>query len=75
MTPYKNLGGSSNVKAYGITDDSITVEFGDESLYLYTVQSCGKDNINQMQTLAKNGSGLNSYINKVVKKGYSKKLK
>ena len=75
MIPYKNLGGQSNVIAYSTTSDSITVEFRDHSLYLYNYGSAGIDNITQMKALAANGCGLNSFINKIVKKNYAKKIR
>jgi len=72
METYKNLGGNSNVIAYEIGSDSITVQFGDGSTYLYTYQSAGQSNIEHMKTLAIAGSGLNSFIMRNVKKLYVK---
>lgn len=73
MENYKNLGGDSNVAAYEIGSDSIKVQFRDGSLYTYTYQSAGQSNIEQMKTLAIAGQGLNSFINRVVKKNYATK--
>jgi hypothetical protein len=75
MERYKNLGGNSNVVAFEIEQGAITVQFGDGSVYLYTVQSTGATNITQMQHLASAGQGLNSFIGRVVKKGYAKKIR
>ncbi len=75
MERYKNLGGDSGVVAYELGDDSITVEFSDGSQYLYTHQSAGSHNIDQMKELAVAGRGLNSFINKYVRKKYASKLK
>lgn len=75
MDRYKNLGGNSNVVAYEIGLDSITVQFGDGSVYLYTTQSAGSANIAEMHCLANAGQGLNSFISRVVKKGYSRKMR
>jgi hypothetical protein len=72
---YKNLGGHSNVIAYEIEQKSIAVEFGDGSVYLYTIQSTGIANIAEMQRLANVGRGLNSFIGRVVKKGYARKIR
>ncbi len=75
MELYKNLGGDSGVVAYEIGDDSIKVQFSDGSLYLYNYQSAGSHNIEQMKGLAIAGRGLNSFISRVVKKGYASKLR
>ncbi|MGE6331050.1 hypothetical protein ACQKCW_10720 [Psychrobacter pacificensis] len=75
MERYKNLGGDSNVVAFKIEDGKITVEFGDGSVYEYTNQSAGSASISEMHRLARAGQGLNSYIGRVVKKGYSRKIK
>jgi len=75
MERYKNLGGDSGVVAYEIADDSIKVEFSDGSLYLYNYQSAGSDNIEQMKGLAIAGKGLNSFINRNVRKKYASKLR
>jgi hypothetical protein len=75
MERYKNLGGDSNVAAYEIGDGEITVQFGDRSIYLYTNQSAGSASINEMRRLARAGQGLNSYIGRVVGKGYARKIR
>ncbi|SIO68001.1 hypothetical protein SAMN05444172_4692 [Burkholderia sp. GAS332] len=75
MERYKNLGGDSNVVAYEVEQGSITVQFGDGSVYLYSTQSTSVENIAQMQRLANVGQGLNSFIGRVVKKGYARKLR
>ncbi len=74
MTHYKNLGGDSGVAAYEIGTDFIKVEFNDRSVYLYTYQSAGSSNIEQMKDLAIAGMGLNSFINKHVKYNYASRL-
>lgn len=73
MITYRNLGGASNVRAFEIGGDSITVQFGDGSIYLYTYRSAGRDNTEQMKVLAMSGKGLNSFIMRHVKYGYEKK--
>ncbi len=70
-----NLGGDSGVVAYELGDDPITVKFGDGAVYLYTYQSAGSHNIEQMKELAVAGRGLNSFINKYVRKQYASKLR
>lgn len=72
---YKNIGGVSGVTAFEIAPGAITVEFKDGAVYLYTVQSAGAGNLIEMQRLARAGQGLNSFIGRVVRKGYAKKLR
>ena len=75
MEKYKNLSGNSNVKAYQIGNDSITIRFKDGSVYLYTYLSAGRSNVGEMKNLAIAGKGLDSYIKRHVKKSYAEKLK
>lgn len=75
MERYKNLGGDSNIVAYELGQSSITVQFGDGSIYLYTDRSAGATNIGEMHRLALAGQGLNSFIGRVVRKGYAQKIR
>ena len=75
MERYRNRGGDSGIVAYEKGPDSITVKFSDGSVYLYTNQSAGSANIEHMKRLAITGEGLNSFINRWVKKGYARKLR
>jgi len=75
MQPYMNLNGDSGVTAYEIGADYITVQFksGRERNYTYTNLSAGHDRVEQLKRLARQGYGLNSYINRVVDKAYASK--
>ena len=75
MERYANRGGDSNVVAFEIDQGSINVQFGDGSIYLYTAQSAGSANLENMKQLARAGQGLNSFINRAVRKGYAAKLR
>ena len=75
MERYKNIGGDSGIAAYEMGDDSIRVQFQDGSLYLYNYRSAGSNNIEYMKELAIAGQGLNSFISRVVRKGYASKLR
>lgn len=75
MERYKNLGGDSGVSAYEIGDNSIAVQFSTGEVYLYTYSSAGSEYIEEMKSLAVAGEGLNSYINKYVRKEYESKLR
>lgn len=74
MENYKNFGGKSGVKAFETGSDFIKVKFSDNSIYLYSYLKPGRNHVETMKTLAKNGSGLNSYINLNVKFSYQSKL-
>ena len=74
MERYRNRGGDSGIVTYEIGPDSITVKFSDRSVYLYTYQSAGRANIERMKRLAIAGEGLNSFINRCVRKDYASKL-
>ena len=71
MLAYKNIGGDSGVAAYESGPEHIRVQFSTGAVYLYTYQSAGSSNIEQMKRLAESGQGLNSFIGTVVKKQYA----
>lgn len=75
MEHYKNLNGNSNVDSYEIRNDEILVKFNSGMYYLYNSGKTGEININKMVGLAKQGYGLNSFINKYVKTRYAGKYK
>ncbi len=73
MERYRNVGGDSGVVAYESGPDFIRVQFSDGSFYLYTYASAGQENIEHMKQLARNGQGLNSFINTTVRHAYARK--
>lgn len=73
MERYRNLGGDSGILSYGICDDSIDVQFHDGMIYSWNSSKAGDANIQRMKQLATAGTGLHSFINKVVKMLYSSK--
>lgn len=75
MERYKNLGGDSGVVGYEIAEGAITVQFKDGAAYLYTTQSAGAGNLAEMQRLAVAGRRLNSFISRIVRKDYARKLR
>ncbi len=66
MTPYENQGGTSPIRAFEIGDDSILVKFTGGSLYLFTYQSAGSANVEQMKKYAMFGHGLYGFISRFV---------
>lgn len=75
MTAYENLSGNSGVTAYEIGDDWIKVQFRYGWIYLYTVESAGSTNIEEMKPLAQSGQGLSGFISQNVKSDYAEKYK
>jgi len=75
MEKYKNLGGNSGLVAYEFEDDGIKVQFSDGMIYLWTNQSAGADNVEQMKALAVAGRGLNSFIMRRVKNAWASKTR
>ncbi len=74
MEKYKNRSNESGVVAYEIGRGSITVKFINGEKYLYTEKSAGAQNIALMQTLAKGGAGLSTFISQHVHDKYAKKF-
>lgn len=71
MVQYMNYGGKSGIVEYDTGVDWFLVRFRDGSLYLYTEKSTAPEHIYQMRRLAETGSGLNSYLNRVVGNQYA----
>ncbi|MEA3494262.1 MAG: hypothetical protein U9R38_07780 [Candidatus Margulisiibacteriota bacterium] len=74
MERYKNLSGKSGVAAFENGEDNIIVQFKDGGKYLYNNAVTGAGHIVEMKKLAISGRGLNSYINRHVRKAYASKL-
>lgn len=76
MECYMNLNGNSNVQFFSIGQEHIDVRFRNGGMtYRYTYQSAGKANVETMKELARQGFGLNSYIDRYVYTGYESKWK
>lgn len=75
MERYQNRGGDSGVVGFEIGDDSITIQFRDNSLYLYNSIHPGQVMVDHMKMLARAGQGLNSYISRTVRKNFYQKLR
>lgn len=72
---YKNLGGASKVVRYQTTKDVVTVQFSNNSVYNYSNQSAGEDNIAKMKTLAAAGKGLGTFIETNLKDRFMRKIR
>lgn len=75
MERYQNRGGDSGVVSFEISDDSILVQFRDNSQYLYNSIRPGQSSVDRMKALARAGQGLNSYISRTVRKNFYQKLR
>ncbi|WP_417822832.1 hypothetical protein [Thalassospira lucentensis] len=75
MAIYRDVNGDSGVESYETGDDWILVTFskGQQRHYTYTYEVTGAENVEHMKQLAASGDGLNSFINKHVKRLYSHK--
>jgi len=71
---YQSPNNSSSIATYKYGSDWICVKFRKSSVYEYTYISAGKSNVEKMKKLADSGNGLNTFINKNVRKRYSKKF-
>lgn len=72
---YQNLSGKSDVASYKIIKDSVTIRFADHSVYIYTNQSAGRLNVNQMKALAIAGKGLGTFIGANLKDKFERKIR
>jgi hypothetical protein len=71
MKSYADLNDDSGVSSYEISASSIEVWFNnDPASYLYSYASAGQYHVEHMKKLAVKGCGLNSYIDKNVKRDY-----
>ena len=75
MERYRDWDQDSGVKAFEVGEDRIDVQFKTGAAYRYTAASVGPENLSQMVKLARAGDGLNSFINRVVSKRYSARLR
>lgn len=73
MQAYRNLSGKSGIVQYETGVDWIEVVFdsGQFRVYRYTIGSAGIIHIERLKHLARQGHGLNSYINTHVRERYS----
>ena len=75
MKTYDNLGGNSGVVAYDYDSHMIKVQFDDGWIYEYEASKIGAADFQKMISLAESGHGLNSYINRYIRKRFSNKYK
>jgi len=74
MEKYENIRRTSEVKAYSIEDNAITIAFANGEKYQYSYTSAGQRHVETMKLLARAGWGLGSYIEEIAKEGYARQL-
>jgi len=75
MKTYLDLGGKSGIRSYETGLDFIKVMFSSGSVYLYDYACTGMECVEKMKELAIKGTGLNSYIGKVVRGNYKLRIR
>ena len=75
MKTYKNLSGKSEVAAYELEKDGVRVSFTNQSLFRYSNQSAGRENVSKMKVLAQAGKGLGTFITSTVKDKFARKIR
>lgn len=73
MTRYKNIDGDSGIDGYEVGADYLRVQFTSGQIYRWTYGSAGRQHVETMKVLAARGDGLNAYINRFVRKMYSRR--
>jgi hypothetical protein len=73
MEPYANASGKSAITQFEAGADFIKIKIKRKGTYLYTYGTTGREHVDKMKELAKQGRGLSRYISSVVKGRYASK--
>ena len=68
MKAYRNESGKSGITAYDYTDTHIDIQFRGGKVYRYKRQTLGELKFWNMVAAAVMGNGLNSFINRSVRR-------
>ena len=71
---YDNRSGHSGVSGYALVDEGIAVKFANGAVYLYDRACPGRMHVARMKQLAREGSGLATYISRRVGQRYARRL-
>ena len=74
MQAYKNLSGDSGVTHYELHPGSITLRFRTGEIYVYNLHYPGQRHVARMQTLARQGRGLSTYVSQYVRHNYAARV-
>ena len=64
--------GRGGITVYKILPKGIVLKFQNKDLYLYDYLKPGKQHVDQMKILAKEGKGLTTYVNQYVRSNYER---
>ena len=72
MQRYRNRGGTSGVRFFEPGAESIKLWWSEPEAYTYTYDAVGEAHVEAMKRMARQGSGLNTYINQhpEIKRGF-----
>jgi hypothetical protein len=73
MQRYKNISGTSGVRAFELASDHIDVMFDDGRIYRYDHTRPGAHHVERMEQLAREGRGLATYINQHVRNNFAQR--
>lgn len=62
MKMYQNLSGNSVVRSYQFYGDGIKIKLHNGTTYLFLEEKTGRDTIDRLKTLAKDGRGLGTFV-------------
>jgi len=62
MEKYANLSGRSSAREFEIYDRAIIIGFKEGSYYLYDYTKPGRENVETMKKLAREGKGLVNFV-------------
>ena len=71
---YGNRSGRSGVAGYALVGNGIAVRFADGAIYLYDRDCPGPAHVQRMKQLARDGTGLSTYISRRVGQRYATRL-
>jgi hypothetical protein len=70
MERYLNQSGNSPIIGYQIENERIIIWFKGGKSYSYSYRKAGRNHVETMKYLARNGSGLSAYITRNVRFDY-----
>lgn len=70
MERYLNQSGNSPIIGYQIENERIIIWFNGGKSYSYSYRKAGRNHVETMKYLARNGSGLSAYITRNVRFDY-----
>lgn len=75
MRRYVNRSGQSGVTAFEIGDRMVTVVFNHEWAYVYGYDRPGREAVEEMKRLARDGRGLSTFISRNVRENYQRRYR